>query len=118
MTAAKAQVFGPPTSYLVNRNEVAHQYTSQRVTDHSERFLFLHERVSTPARVFSSFRFLAHNVDAMAKEPAAVINLLLEFAIGRIRVAGCREEQRMTAPLANVFIVGRSAVHCDIMMPT
>jgi hypothetical protein len=56
-------------------------------------------------------------MDAMAKEPAAIVNLLLEFAVGRIGVAVYREEQRMSTPLANIFIVGCSACYCDIMMP-
>ena len=78
----------------------------------------LHERVSTPARVFSRFRSRAHNVDAMSKEPATVVNLLLEFAIAEIRIAGDREKQRMPAPFANIFIVVCSMGNRYIMMPT
>lgn len=71
----------------------------------------------TPARVLRRFRARAHNVDAMSKEPAEVVNLFLEVAIGRIRVVRYREEQRVSAPLADVFIVGRPAVHGDVVMP-
>ena len=73
--------------------------------------------MSTAARVFSGFRSRAHNVDAMSKESTAVVNFLLEFVIAGIRIAGDREKQRMSAPLANVFIVRCSVVNRDIMMP-
>ena len=53
----------------------------------------------------------------MSKEPASVINLLLELAIAGIRIEGDREEQWVSAPFANVFIVVCSVGHRDIMMP-
>jgi hypothetical protein len=53
----------------------------------------------------------------MSKEPAPVVNFLLEFAIAGIRIAGDREKQRMSAAFTNVFIVGGPAGHLDIMVP-
>jgi hypothetical protein len=88
MTATDADVFGPLSSNLVYREEVAKHYAGHRVPDHGERFLFLDERVSTSARVFSCFRSRFHNVDAMAKKSAGVVNSLLEFVMAGIGVAG------------------------------
>jgi hypothetical protein len=86
MTATKADVFGPLASSLVNRDEVAKYNAAHRVPDHGERSLCLDERVPTSARVFSCFRSALHNVDAMAEEPAGVINFLLEFVMAGIGV--------------------------------
>ena len=85
--------------------------------DHSETTLFLDEGVSTPARIFSRFRFRAYHVDPMSKEPAPVINLLLKFAVPGIRIARDREKQRVSAPFANVFIVGCPLSDRDVVVP-
>jgi hypothetical protein len=88
MTATDADVFGPLASNLVDREEVAKHYAGQRVPDHGEGFFCLDERVSTSARVLSCFRSRFHNMNAMAKKPAGIINFLLEFVMAGIGVAG------------------------------
>jgi len=88
MTATDADVFGPLASNLVDRKEVAKRYAGQRVPDQGERFFCLDERVSTSARVLSCFRSRFHNMDAMAKKSAEVVNSLLEFVMAGIGVAG------------------------------
>jgi hypothetical protein len=88
MTATDADVFGPLASKLVDHEEVAKHYAGQRVPDQGERFLCLDERVSTSARVLSCFRSRFHNMNAMAKKTAGVINFLLEFVTAGIGVAG------------------------------
>jgi hypothetical protein len=88
VTATNADVFGPLASNLVDGEEVAKHHAGQRVPDHGERSLCLDERVTASARVFSCFRSGLHNVDAMAKESAEVVNFLLEFAMAGIGVAG------------------------------
>jgi hypothetical protein len=88
MAAAKADVFGPLASNLVDRDKVAKHYAGQRVPDHGEPSLCLEKRVTASARVFGCFRSGFHNVDAMAKEPAGVVDSLLEFVMDGIGVAG------------------------------
>ncbi len=79
MAAAKAHVFGPLASPLVDRDEVAQHHAGQRVPDNGERALCLEKRVTASARVFGCFRSGFHHVNAMAQEPAGVVNSLLEF---------------------------------------
>jgi hypothetical protein len=88
MTATKADVFGPLASNPVDGEEVAKHYAGQWVPDHRERSLWLEKRVTASARVFSCFRSLFHNMDAMAEESASVVNSLLEFVMAGIGVAG------------------------------
>ena len=117
MTAAKTNVFGPLSPNLVEGDEVAQYNAAQRVPDHVERSLCLDERVPTPARIFSCFRSRSHNVNAMAKEPADVINFLPEFIMAGIRVAGYLEKQRVSTPFADVLIVGCAPGHRHVVMP-
>jgi len=88
MTATDADVFGPLASNLVDRKEVAKHYAGRWVPDQGERFLRFDKRVSTSARVLSCFRSRFHNMDAMAKKSAEVVNFLLEFVMAGIGVAG------------------------------
>ncbi|MFN2498067.1 MAG: hypothetical protein ABR557_03165 [Pyrinomonadaceae bacterium] len=55
MAAAKADVFGPLASNLVDRDEVTKHHAGQRVPDHGERSLCLEKRVTASARVFGLF---------------------------------------------------------------
>ena len=87
MTATTTNIFGPLDANLVESDQVAEQHARERVPDHREPPLCLDERVPTPASVFSRFRSRFHNVNAMAKEPTAVVNFLLEFVMTRIRIA-------------------------------
>ena len=86
--------------------------------DDGECALCLDERMSTSASVFSRFESRSHNMDAMPKEPAPVVNFLLEFIIPGIRVAGQLEKQRVSTSFADVFIMGGPLGKRDVMMPS
>jgi hypothetical protein len=117
MAAAKAHVFGPLPSNFVDRQEMAQHYTRQRVPDDGESALCLDERMSTSACVFSRFESRSHNMDAVAKEPAPIVNFLLESIIPGIRVAGQLEKQRVSTSFTDVFIMARALGNRDVMMP-
>ena len=86
MTAAKANVFGPTTTGVVNRDVVTKQHTSHGMPDYLESWLCFNERVPAPACVFSCLRVFFYDVNVMTQESAEVVNFLFEFVEVGIRV--------------------------------
>lgn len=117
MAATKADVLGPLATNLVKRDEVAQHKTAKRMADHGERSLSLKKRMTATACVFGCFRVGFHNMNAVAKEPAEVVDSLPEFVMTGIGVAGQLEKQRVSASLADVFIVSCAAGNDDVLMP-
>ncbi|HEY5883359.1 MAG TPA: hypothetical protein VIT88_01655 [Pyrinomonadaceae bacterium] len=118
MTATKAAVLGPFASHLVDRNEMAHHHTLQRMTDHVDTFRLFNKRMSTAACVFRGFQSCSHYVDPMPEDPAAIVNSFVELAMSRIRIASQLEKQWVSAPLAYVLIVARPLSNREVMMRT
>jgi hypothetical protein len=56
-------------------------------------------------------------MNAMAKEPAEVINSFIESLMAGIRVAGQFEKERVSAFFAYVLVVDCTAGDRDIVMP-
>ena len=69
------------------------------------------------ARVLSRFRSRSHNMNAMAKEPAGVVNSFFEFVTAAIWVAGKLEKQRVSTSFADVLIMGCASGNRDVVMP-
>ena len=88
MAAAKTDVFSPFTSNLVEGNNVSERHAAERMPDYREAFLCLEKRVTASAGVFRSFGSALHHMDAMAQEPAGIVNSFLEFVMVGIGVAG------------------------------
>src|SRR4030095_3111083 len=88
MTAAKTNIFGPLATSLVDSDQVANHHTGQRVPDPGKRSFCLEKRVPAAARILGSSRSRFHNMNAMAKEPAEVVNPLFEFVMAGIWIAG------------------------------
>jgi hypothetical protein len=86
MTAVKANVFGPTTAGVVNRNVVTKDHTFHGMSNHLESCLCFNERVPASACVFSCLGVLFDDVNAMTQEPAEVVNFLFKFVEVRIRV--------------------------------
>jgi hypothetical protein len=86
MTAVKANVFGPTTTGVVKGNVVTKHHTFHGMSDHLESCLCFNERVPASTCVFSCLRVLFDDVNAMAHEPAEVVNFLFEFVEVGIRV--------------------------------
>lgn len=55
-------------------------------------------------------------MNAMAEESAAIAYFLCELAGARIRIAENVEEERVSAPLADILVVGTAPRNSDVVM--
>jgi hypothetical protein len=77
---------------------------------------FAHERMPAEAGKFNAVRSLGHLVDFVAQNPARIMDRLPEHAGPRLRVRGARQQQRMPAPNADIFVMSIARSSETIMM--
>lgn len=116
MTTTTADVFGPISPNVVGLDEMAQCYACQRVTNYSHAPLGLDERVSATTRVFGSMFPSRNFVYAMTQESTSIANPFPESVPTSIGVAENIEEEWVSAPIANILVVGVAPGNADVMM--
>ncbi|HYJ88375.1 MAG TPA: hypothetical protein VEW46_20080 [Pyrinomonadaceae bacterium] len=87
MTATTTKIFRPVAANFIADDEVAQQHTRQWVPDHLQGGLRFDEGMPALTSVLDCFRSPGHDVDAMAKKAASIVNSFRKFVEAGVRVA-------------------------------